>query len=175
MKVLKNERGLTLVELLAVVVILGIIAAIAVPAVGSIIDNSKKDAHVANGLQAINSARLAIATESTLQPTGTNVTIIPLGYLLKEGLIESITSPDNSKQYATTETDVTAKNVATATLPAESYVRITSTSGGFNYEVYLLGDNSGTAKSRHLGEQNTPATETTLKGDNSTKRATVKN
>jgi type IV pilus assembly protein PilA len=44
MKLLKNQKGLTLVELLAVIVILGIIAAIAIPSIGGIIDNSKKNA-----------------------------------------------------------------------------------------------------------------------------------
>ena len=38
-KQLKDERGLTLVELLVVVVILGIIAAIAVVAIGGMIEN----------------------------------------------------------------------------------------------------------------------------------------
>jgi type IV pilus assembly protein PilA len=41
MKFSKNQKGLTLVELLAVIVILGVIAAIAVPAIGSTITNSK--------------------------------------------------------------------------------------------------------------------------------------
>ncbi|GAF64082.1 type II secretory pathway, pseudopilin PulG [Bacillus sp. TS-2] len=57
-KRLKNERGLTLVELLAVVVILGIIAAIAVPSIGMIIENSKKDAAVSNAQQILNAAQL---------------------------------------------------------------------------------------------------------------------
>ena len=64
--ILKNEKGLTLVELLAVIVILGIIAAIAVPSIGGIIDNSKKDAHVANAQQMVSAARLAVAANDTI-------------------------------------------------------------------------------------------------------------
>ncbi|ADH98954.1 type II secretion system protein [Salisediminibacterium selenitireducens] len=59
-----NQKGLTLVELLAVIVILGIIAAIAVPAIGSIIENSRKDAQIANAENIYNAARLAVASES---------------------------------------------------------------------------------------------------------------
>lgn len=40
----KNEKGITLVELLAVIVILGIIAAIAVPAIGGMISKSRVNA-----------------------------------------------------------------------------------------------------------------------------------
>ncbi|QSB49905.1 prepilin-type N-terminal cleavage/methylation domain-containing protein [Parageobacillus toebii] len=61
-RLVKNERGLTLIELLAVIVILGIIVAIAIPAIGAIIDNSKKDAHIANAQQLANAARLAISS-----------------------------------------------------------------------------------------------------------------
>ncbi|RIV13331.1 prepilin-type N-terminal cleavage/methylation domain-containing protein, partial [Priestia flexa] len=43
-KFLKNEKGLTLIELLAVIVILGIIAAIAIPSIGGIIQKSREDA-----------------------------------------------------------------------------------------------------------------------------------
>jgi type IV pilus assembly protein PilA len=57
-RLLKNERGLTLIELLAVIVILGIIAAIAIPSIGGIINKSKDDAKIAEGIQIINAAKL---------------------------------------------------------------------------------------------------------------------
>lgn len=47
-KLLKNAKGLTLVELLAVIVILGIVAAIAIPAISGTIEKSKKNADAAS-------------------------------------------------------------------------------------------------------------------------------
>lgn len=58
----KNEDGLTLVELLAVVVILAIVSAIAFVIIGNVIANSKKDAHIANAQQIISSVKLAEAS-----------------------------------------------------------------------------------------------------------------
>ncbi|QVK19184.1 prepilin-type N-terminal cleavage/methylation domain-containing protein [Mycoplasmatota bacterium] len=46
---LLNKKGMTLFELLAVIIILGIVAAIAFPAVNNLINNTKKDAFVSNG------------------------------------------------------------------------------------------------------------------------------
>ncbi|MBP3949653.1 prepilin-type N-terminal cleavage/methylation domain-containing protein [Bacillus suaedae] len=64
LKVMKNERGLTLIELLVVIVIIGIIAAIAVVSIGNIMENSRRDAHVANAQQIANAAKLYFATEN---------------------------------------------------------------------------------------------------------------
>ncbi|MCA1036404.1 MULTISPECIES: prepilin-type N-terminal cleavage/methylation domain-containing protein [Bacillus] len=61
---LKNEKGLTLIELLAVIVILGIIAAIAIPSIGKIIENSKIDAVKADAIQILNAAKIKYAEDS---------------------------------------------------------------------------------------------------------------
>ena len=55
---LKEQKGLTLIELLAVIVILAIIAAIAIPAIGNIIDNSRVGTMKADNLNAIAAAEL---------------------------------------------------------------------------------------------------------------------
>ena len=60
----KNKHGFTLVELLAVVVILGIILAIAIPSIGSIVSANRKSAFVAN-------LRLMVKTGDLLLVQGT--------------------------------------------------------------------------------------------------------
>ncbi|WP_370223401.1 type II secretion system protein [Cytobacillus sp.] len=64
---LKNQKGLTLIELLAVIVILGIIAAIAVPSIGGLINKTKDDAKVAEAVQIVNAAKLYITTNPSAQ------------------------------------------------------------------------------------------------------------
>lgn len=60
-KKLKNEKGLTLIELLAVIVILAIIALIAIPAIGNIISNSKSKAVLSDATTIVAGAKTAIA------------------------------------------------------------------------------------------------------------------
>ncbi|KOY82813.1 prepilin-type N-terminal cleavage/methylation domain-containing protein [Lysinibacillus macroides] len=58
-KLLKNQKGLTLIELLAVIVILAIVAAIAVPAIGNIINKSKDRAILAEASNILSGAKIA--------------------------------------------------------------------------------------------------------------------
>lgn len=55
---LKDQKGLTLIELLAVIVILAIIAAIAIPAIGNIIENSRVGAVKSDAQNAIAAANV---------------------------------------------------------------------------------------------------------------------
>lgn len=85
---LKNQKGLTLIELLAVIVILGIIAAIAVPSIGGLINKTKEDAKVAEAVQIVNAAKLYITTN----PTATSIS--------KEQLMKYLDNVEETKDFS---------------------------------------------------------------------------
>ncbi|HHU18797.1 MAG TPA: type II secretion system protein [Bacilli bacterium] len=79
-KMIKGEKGFTLVELLAVIVILGIIVAIAIPAIGKVIEKAEEDADKAEVTMIIDAARLYDLQNDATYPVSVG-TLISEGYL----------------------------------------------------------------------------------------------
>ncbi|WP_182200450.1 prepilin-type N-terminal cleavage/methylation domain-containing protein [Paraliobacillus salinarum] len=90
-KVFRNEKGFTLVELLAVIVILGIIIAIAVPAIGSIIDKAETDASESQKELIIDAAKLADANNEF---TGATENVMTVEELVSAGYLEDSDDSD---------------------------------------------------------------------------------
>ena len=82
-KLVKNEKGLTLVELLAVIVILAIVAAIAVPAIGNVIENSRYKAAKADAITVLNAANIYFTEKS-------NKTKVDVATLKEQGYLEDL-------------------------------------------------------------------------------------
>ncbi|MDN7245882.1 prepilin-type N-terminal cleavage/methylation domain-containing protein [Planococcus shenhongbingii] len=83
-KKLNDQKGMTLIELLAVIVIIAIIAAIAIPAIGNIIENSRYSAIKADAVNILSASDIYYADGNT----GATVTIEALttaGYLEDAG------------------------------------------------------------------------------------------
>ncbi|MBD7908390.1 competence type IV pilus major pilin ComGC [Sporosarcina gallistercoris] len=112
-KKLKNEKGLTLVELLAVIVILGIIAAIAVPSIGGIIENTRVKAVKADAQTAIAAGSLYFAENADTKDITDSVTVSELvssGYLADKASLDDTSTVTKSKL----NTDGTTGNKTTS-------------------------------------------------------------
>ncbi|MGM9950402.1 MAG: Tfp assembly type protein, partial [Lysinibacillus sp.] len=78
-----------LIELLAVIVILAIIAAIAIPAIGNIIDNSRVNAAKADAVNILNAANIYFTDEGAGQTTANRAALEP--YVDNWGTFEGAT------------------------------------------------------------------------------------
>ncbi|WP_419873955.1 prepilin-type N-terminal cleavage/methylation domain-containing protein [Candidatus Pristimantibacillus sp. PTI5] len=94
----RNQKGLTLIELLAVLVIVGIIAAIAIPAIGGTIAKSKSKAD-ASSQQLVQEAALRYMVDH--QGDTPAVTTVTLATLVNDGYLNATPTFNDGKNNVT--------------------------------------------------------------------------
>ncbi|EGD45721.1 hypothetical protein Cpap_0048 [Ruminiclostridium papyrosolvens DSM 2782] len=118
-KVKKNKKGYTLTELIVVVAILGILAAVATPMILNQVGKAKTSADAANKRSIENAYKIGMA-----QSTDTTVPSTLSGVQAKVGnIMSAFPTPSNSTQdYYLNPT--TGEATATTTAPASNWINL---------------------------------------------------
>lgn len=111
-----KEEGFTLVELLAVIVILGIIVAIAIPAIGNVINTAEEGATEAEKELVVDAARMYVTLDKNGQvpENGLSVTVETLqdaGYLEDDVAVTGAITVSKDGKKVTYETDGLTSNL----------------------------------------------------------------
>jgi type IV pilus assembly protein PilA len=131
LKLFKNQKGLTLVELLAVIVILGVIAAIAVPAIGGVIGNAKKSADKET-INLLRETAVRYLTDTnpnggTTPPTTLAVTVLVSNGYLKVAPVASSTDSDLGTTAGSTFTTIPVTYTAATGWSSDTATKLTLT------------------------------------------------
>ncbi|EOR25499.1 MAG: prepilin-type N-terminal cleavage/methylation domain-containing protein [Niallia nealsonii] len=137
---IKNEKGLTLIELLAVIVILGIIAAIAIPSISGIIQKSREDAVKSEAITIINAAKNYVAANG-LPESGTDT-------IKEEDLKEFISDTKFKDKNYTVSVDGTTYSFTSSAVDVGKY-KLTFNAATIND----INSDKQSGKSRTIGKQ----------------------
>ena len=164
MKKLKNNKGFTLVELLAVIVVLAIVMGIAAVAITNVLDSTRKNAYVATAKQFITGAKSLVNADEVEIMLGGTSKYTPKcvsGGEIKKIELSNITT-EGSNSDSTKDTDKSP--YGTKLDKAKSYVNVKSvygTNGTCTYE-YSIFITDGIYS---IGTEEAPLLETDLGSD----------
>jgi len=98
----KNNNGFTLVELLAVIVVLGIILTIAIPKIVLLINNAKESVYVKDEQMMVSSVKKFVLTNGDYIPDEIGVGInVPLSEMISQNFMENIVDPKDKSTNCT--------------------------------------------------------------------------
>ena len=105
----KSNKGFTMVELLAAVVILGLLAALAIPLIMSLMDNSRNKIYISDAKKLVAQAEYKLkANNSSLElPDEDNCIVVSLVYLNSS----IFNNPPNGGTYLKENSFVVIKNI----------------------------------------------------------------
>ena len=141
-RVLKNKKGFTLVELLAVIVVLAIIILIAVPSVMNSMEKARRNSFVVEAREIIKSAQAAYAEYLMNSSSGSGSTVcISYAALKSAGFIEK--NDSTYKGSVKIEAKAGGESVYTIWLSNRAYIITGKTASGLkNEDATQSGDNN---------------------------------
>lgn len=148
---MKNKKGFTLVELLAVIVVLGIVMGIAAVAITNVLDSTRKNAFVASAKQFVEGAKALVEADmvdAMLGGSGKYLDSCNGTYPIP--LIDIKTKSGNN--------DKTPWGLGYDTTNSKVYVTVSNNCETFSYAIYLTEEggahyiSSGTGKTDPVAE-----------------------
>ncbi len=128
---MKNRKGFTLVEILAMLVILGILMAVAIPNISGILNNNRKNAYKSDATRMVDTAKMKVAKGNVKKPAKNKCVVLALKYLNDS---DDIVKGPNGGLYLEYESFVIIKRIDNK---YEYYVRLVEDAPGGNYGINM--------------------------------------
>jgi len=162
---INNKKGFTLVELLAVIVVLAIVMGLAVVGITSVLENTRKSAFASDAKSFIQGARSLVSSDQANALLGVDSKYSPscVSGGTKYIPIELIPLEQGGKSPYGVQYDKGTASEPSDSVPSKSYVKVVSTvTGGdckIEYSIYL----SDTVK--HIGSSGSEVAEDAISGN----------